>query len=81
MTLSGTTFGGIAGAVLRGFSRPSKDPVIMDPFDPKPLDRAEVERLFACEMSPQSQSDSLRNSERHERETMSMIRAALYASD
>lgn len=82
MTFAGTSWSTFAEAVSRGlrtFGRTSDIAAPADPYERTPLCREDMAALFELENpAPEITEEALRASERHERESLSMIRAALY---
>ncbi len=85
MSIAGYTFTTITetlGRTLRNFGAASRPDDTFDPYDPIPLKKEELTVLFELPTgAPLSKVEELRESELLERESMSLIRNALYASD
>ena len=83
--LAGTTFSEFAGFVgrgLRGLGRGSRDDGAQDPFERVPADPdAQIDGVETPISDLMVQEEELRASERLERDTMMLIRGALYPAD
>lgn len=84
---AGTHINDLASAALRGLRMLGRRPVNEqsdDIYERTPLTREELSKMFALDGLGNAQElrlSELRESERRERDSMSIIRAALYPSD
>jgi hypothetical protein len=86
MAIAGTSFSNFAGGVLRNIRNLHATVLQSDKSlnvaERAPLQREELTTLFQADfVRAPIKSDPLRDSERLEREKMSMIRGALYAAE
>ena len=83
--LAGTTFNDFAEALgrgLRGLGRAQRVPEDEMSYDPVPQERVDiVEAVHGDAAEPLAREEKLRASERLERDTMMLIRGALYPAD
>ena len=89
MTFGGTSLSNLAGAFGRTFSanRSSQkiDDTDFDIYERAPVMRADIEAMLSEDLGDDGyiveQEEKLRASEKHEHETMCLIRGALYPSE
>ena len=84
VAMVGTTLGNLSAAVGRAWRsvRADHPDDAFDPYEKTPMERDALCAMFELESGrAMSASEKLRESERLERDTMSMIRGALYPAD